>query len=100
VLPELGQSFEKSTETTEQSFEMRGWSTECSWVWRLWNKAALLMGPCNFQVSNYTSSGRVVKRVLSFYSFFPQTSFNYKLDLYPGLFMAWPIIISYFKQDC
>jgi hypothetical protein len=24
VLPELGQSFEKSTETTEQSFEMRG----------------------------------------------------------------------------
>lgn len=35
-------------------------------------------------------SGRVVKWALSFYGLLLQTSSNYKLDPYPGLFIAWP----------
>lgn len=52
-------------------------------------KSAFLMDRC--RVSRYLiihCSGRVVKRVLSFYRLLPQTSSNYKLDLYPGLFMT------------
>lgn len=59
-------------------------------AWGIQRKAAFLMDLCS--VSRYLiihCSGRVVKRVLSFYRLLPQTS-NYKLDLYPGLFIAWP----------
>lgn len=64
-----------------------GIMSEASGVQR---KSAFLMHLC--MVSRYLiihCSGRVVKRVLSFYRLLPQTSSNYKLDLYPGLFMAW-----------
>lgn len=60
-------------------------------AWGLQSKAAFLMDLRSF--SRYLiihCSGRVVKGVLSFYGLLPQTSPNYKLDLYSGLFIAWP----------
>lgn len=52
------------------------------------------------QVSSYTPSGVVVKRVLSFYSLLPQATFNYNLELYPDLFTGLTRIIFHFKYDC
>ena len=46
------------------------------------NQSCLINGSLQLsQVSNYTSSGVVVKGVLSFYSFLSQAAFNYNLEL-------------------
>lgn len=83
TLPDLGSVSEMVREGTNQQLEVLA---SCL---KLQAHKAKLMDLCS--VSRYLiilRSGRVVKRVLSFYRLFPQTSSNYKLDLYPGLFIA------------
>lgn len=85
TLPDLGSVSEMVREGTNQQL---GVLASCVKL-EVHKAKLLLMALCS--VSRYLiilRSGRVVKRVLSFYRLLPQTSSNYKLDLYPGLFIA------------